>query len=146
MARPLYETSNDRDRELIAINRLLKGTDKEPIKLPIIYGIDYAVKEDGCITSWVEVKCRSNESTKYPTLMISAAKIWTGVEMFQITKLPFFLVCEWTDKIGFLKIHTVAGYCIRIGGRTDRGDAQDIEPVYYIPIDKFTMKEINNED
>jgi len=146
MARPLYETADDRQREIAAINRLLRGTEKTVRKLPIRYGVDFAIIKDGEITAWVEVKCRFNESDKYPTLMISAAKIWQGVYTSINTGKPFFVVAEWTDKIGFTKIETVEGLSLGFGGRTDRNDSQDVEPVYFIPIKIFTMKEIKNEN
>jgi len=146
MARPLYETEDDRKRELAAINRLLRGTEKTVRKLPIRYGVDFAIITNGEITAWAEVKCRNNSSALYPTLMISAAKIWQGVYTSINTGKPFFVVAEWTDKIGFTKIETVEGLSLGFGGRTDRNDSQDVEPVYFIPIKIFTMKEIKNED
>ena len=146
MARPLYETADDRQRELAAVNRLLRGTEKTVRKLPIRYGVDFAIITNGEITAWAEVKCRNNSSALYPTLMISAAKIWQGVYTSINTGKPFFVVAEWTDKIGFIRIETVKDIKIGFGGRTDRGDTQDIEPVYLIPIKAFKLKEIDDEN
>ena len=56
MARPLYESSDDRIRELAAVNRLLRGTEKTVRKLPIRYGVDFAIITNGEITAWAEVK------------------------------------------------------------------------------------------
>ena len=72
--------------------------------------------------------------------MISAAKIWQGIYTSTNTGKPFFVVAEWDDKIGFIKIETVEGLSLGFGGRTDRNDDQDIEPVYFIPIKEFIMK------
>jgi hypothetical protein len=146
MARPLYETADDRSRELAAINRLLRNSGKTVRKLPIRYGVDFAVLKEGEITAWVEVKCRFNDSDKYSTLMISAAKVWQGVYTSINTGKPFFVVAEWKDKIGFIKIKTVEGLFLGFGGRSDRNDAQDVEPVYFIDICKFTMKENDHEN
>lgn len=141
MARPLYESANDRRRERAAMERLFEGTGRTVRKLPIRYGIDFAVIRDGQIVSWAEVKCRYNSSALYPTLMISAAKIWTGINLSKDTLKPFFIVAEWTDGIGFLKVTDVSVFELGFGGRTDRDDEQDVEPVYFIPIDMFKMKE-----
>lgn len=141
MSRPLYETDNDRRKERLAMDRLLMGSNKVFRKLPIRYGVDFAIISDGKIVSWAEVKCRNNSSALYQTLMISAAKIWTGVTLSAQTGKPFFIVAEWTDGIGYLKIPDVSLFDLGFGGRTDRNDAQDMEPVYFIPVELFKMKD-----
>jgi len=140
MSRPLYESENDRRRERAAMERLLDGSDNTARKLPIRYEVDFAIIKNGEIVSWAEVKCRNNASSLYPTLMISAAKIWKGSTLSIQTGKPFFIVAEWTDGIGYLKVTNVGLFELGFGGRTDRNDDQDVEPVYFIPIEMFKMK------
>ena len=62
----------------------------------------------------------------------------------ETSKLPSFLVVRWSDNCGYIRIDTLLDFEISMGGRTDRGDKQDIEPVMLIPIHNFT--ELSLED
>lgn len=137
MTRPFYESDSDRKKELAVISKIGGLARKTPIKLPIRYAIDFAMFDGKQITSWVEVKCRKNSQAAYPTLMISAAKLIEGLNLARHSGKPFYLVVEWTDRIGFLEIKALTDFAIGYGGRVDRADAQDMEPVVFIPTDQF---------
>ena len=89
-------------------------------KLPIRYGIDYAFLRNGEVVGFAELKCRANKMQAYPSYMISLGKIMSARMLHHVTRVPIVLAVEWQDRTGW-----------------DRGDAQDIEPVALIPINKF---------
>lgn len=137
--RPLYESRQDLENELGVMNKIAGIANMTFRKMPIRYSVDYALMKGDGVHAWVEVKCRKNESNKYPTLMISAAKLMDGVNLSYHTGKPFFLVVKWQDGIGRVKLDSLVKYKLSFGGRYDRGDAQDIEPVYEIPTADFLM-------
>jgi hypothetical protein len=67
--------------------------------------------------------------------MLSLAKIIHGMELARATEKPFLVVVEWNDVVGWHKVEKV--HSIRMGGRVDRGDWQDMEPVVDIPTSEF---------
>ena len=86
----------------------------------------------------VEVKNRACKRHKYPTYMISVDKWMAGLSMQSYIKLPFILVVSWDDEIGYLNCYEHLNEInVNMGGRKDRNDAQDIEPVVHIPIYLF---------
>lgn len=139
MTRPLYETHIDVKNELAVINTVAVLARMEAVKLPIRYSVDFALIKDKSIRAWIEVKCRKNQQAAYSTLMISAAKLMDGVNLATQSGRPFFLIVRWTDKLGRLKINDLTNYNLGFGGRKDRSDAQDLEPVYEIPIKQFEI-------
>ena len=86
------------------------------------------------------MKCRTNPKDKYPTYMLSLDKWLAGMNMHLFGGLPFVLVVQWSDCIGFLKcVNAIKHITIDMGGRKDRNDSQDIEPVVYIPTNLFKV-------
>ena len=138
MNRPQYETQLDLKREQEAIRALERVSGRKSFKLPVSYRIDFAMtNNEDEITSWVEVKCRKNPHKKYPTLAISVTKLMAGVSFEQKTNLPFFLVVHWPDFLGYVRISDLFEFKIIRGGRSDRNDNADEEPMVHIPIEKF---------
>jgi len=45
-------------------------------------------------------------------------------------------VVKWNDMVGYVCMSEI-DMDIQVGGRRDRGDAQDIEPVCMIPVKNF---------
>lgn len=134
--RPLYETQEDLDREREAIISLCGKTDSRPVKLPISAHADYMMVRDNEAKAVVEVKCRKNNRLAYDTYMISKHK-YEGLLSWASYGLTPILLVRWADYIGYIKLpcqHEIA-----TGGRTDRGDAQDVEPVVHIKTTDFTL-------
>jgi hypothetical protein len=139
MARPTYETHEDRANELLAASRISAVLNCSPRKLPKRYIVDYVFLKDNKPVAWAEVKCRTNPRNKYDHYMISVHKVLSGMEMAKKTGSVFAVVVMWTDCIGAISISSVDEYDIIIGGRTDRGDKEDVEPVFMIPVSEFTI-------
>ena len=136
MIRPTYETEKDiRSEKDVAV--LLKETHKlDCFKMPISYRIDWAVFTWGKLLGFMELKVRNVSRNQYPTLMLSLGKCVTGCNLAQFTNTAFWGAVKWTDSFGICRVGQPFEN-MGIGGRTDRGDAADIEPVVYLPITDF---------
>jgi hypothetical protein len=137
--RPIYETESDLEKEREIGKSLSRAWKASLHKLPRAYNVDWMlVNEDGQAKAFVELKSRSNRSTQYPTLMLSLHKWMHGKAMAKEIGGVFLIVVKWTDGLYYHR----QGDCevtYGVGGRTDRGDAQDVEPVVHIPVDAFKM-------
>jgi hypothetical protein len=143
MSRPMYENSATLEAERKAIMRYAKAWGCDVTKLPMKYTVDYAITNESGIFAWAEVKCRNVNVNKYTTLMISAEKIWTGLRMSVISGIPFILIIEWLDALGALEVKKWQALDIRIGGRKDRDDWQDMEPMIFFPTNIFDFSKGN---
>ena len=142
--RPLYETSADRIRENRVAGIISQKLNVKLVKLPIRYSVDYAAydPETRLLKSWHEIKCRNYASLqffKYDHLILSLAKVMSGLQLAQTTEKPFYIYWSFLDNsIYFIEITTelvkeVAN--IKSGGRIDRGNPQDTEPMICFPKD-----------
>ena len=68
--------------------------------------------------------------------MVSQRKIVECVKYSDRTGKPFFLVVRFAQGIYWAKV-THSKYEAGFGGRTDRNDPNDLEPVLYLPIKEF---------
>ncbi len=153
MARPMYETGHDLLAEYGFAHKIEERWDVKLQKLPIKYGLDFAAVRGKEIVSWVELKCRRVDAGTYPTYMLSLNKWNAARELSLSTSLPFLLCVRWKNADWYFRFSPgefaltvkVAGkldqpafpFGLGIGGRSDRNDAQDIEPVVLIPAHYF---------
>jgi hypothetical protein len=132
--RTQYETQAMLEAEHDVIKRFTAGSDLEYRKLPLQYRADYAILTSGTLVSWVEVKIRTK---KYSTYMVSLAKILGMINLSSASKKPAYLLVQYPDA---LLLHSVTENDLSYigwGGRNDARDAQDEEPVCYIPMEQF---------
>ena len=104
-------------------------------KLPKAYQIDYGVyqKRSNKLIRVVEIKARDVNLKTYPTLILSAHKMHSLIDWY-VRGVDAQLLYKLNDGLFSLEITTdMYQYNITSGGRTDRGDWQDVEPVYHIP-------------
>ena len=139
--RPVYETQAHLQGEE-GVAKKLEAWINNPlatvVKTPPLAPYDYCIVKKGLISGVVEIKVRSNPSDKYPTYMISLEKVSQCTSHANIIGCPFYVVVQWTDKLGRWKFDTDQ-YTTGIGGRTDRNDSMDQEAVIYIPIKNFSF-------
>jgi hypothetical protein len=138
--RPVYETEKDRKVEQAIINELSDAWKIFYQKLPIKHRLDFALLDDKrAVTAWAEVKRRDNDSTTYDTYMLSLDKYMSGMQLFKLTGLPFFMVVKFSDGLYYCEVSLLsyAQLNISFGGRTDRSDSQDIEPCIYFESNLF---------
>ncbi len=139
--RPRYETSEDLEREVDVVRRLEERWKAEAIKLPTSYRLDYVFVRDGKeVRSFCEVKVRRyswEEIDRMGGYMISLAK-WTAAEAFcSISGLPFILAVSAAREIRFASIRTFEHDGVVHGGRADRADWQDKEPMVLFSVARF---------
>jgi len=138
--RPVYETEKDRKMEQAIINELSDAWKIFYQKLPIKHRLDFALLDDKKIViAWAEVKRRDNDSTTYDTYMLSLDKYMSGMKLFKLTGLPFYMVVKFSDGLYYCEVSLLsyAQLNISFGGRTDRGDSQDVEPCIYFDSNLF---------
>jgi hypothetical protein len=124
----MYESQGDWDKEKKAISVLEKSYGAKAKKLPISYGLDYALVGDhDKILGFFEIKSRSNSSKMYDTLYISAHKRMAAQKLTESTGRPCYILAGYTDGI-YLVNFKDEPVMATISGRTDRGDSADIEP------------------
>ena len=135
--RPTYETSGDLSKETIAIKKFIAsfGGSADFAKLPIQYKMDFCLIDNKTIRTFVEVKCRTNKKTAYSTYIISMSKV-VAAKSYSDFGVNCILLVQWTDHMGWVDLSN-NDWDAKIGGRKDRGDWQDIEPVVHIPISEF---------
>ena len=142
--RPIYETPGDRAREASVVDAFASHYSLETIKLPARYPFDFAVLRDSddgnVITAFGEVKVRTHACGAFPTVILSVAKWSEGMALVERTGTRFLLVVGWDSgsDVRWVDLTTLTGPPrIAPGGRQDRGDSDDAEPVVHIPIHVF---------
>lgn len=138
--RPRYETREDLTREAELSRVASKKFNCTFSKMPDRYGLDFCATRDGRVVCFAEVKVRTTPFSMYQTYMISLGKVMAARNLAGVTGLPSLLIVGWSDAWGQtrLDIDPWVG-SISVGGRTDRGDPQDIEPVVMIPMSAFSI-------
>lgn len=134
--RPIYETKEDLEKEASLGSIISRRWKCRMQKLQPRDPFDYAAVRDGKISAFIEIKNRTNKMLQYPTYMISMTKVVNATMTTISTGLPCFLVVRWIDKIGYINIGNVETF-VTMGGRIDRSDPQDVEPVCHIDIRTF---------
>lgn len=136
MARPLYESEDDLARERAVVEALCSSLGCTYCKLPISYGLDYALHRDGKIISMIEIKCRDNTSSRYETIMVSVLKRMKALELRRAAGVTTNFVVAYTDGIYLIDFAEKPDY-VAVGGRKDRGDSADIEPCVHYAVTRL---------
>jgi hypothetical protein len=142
MVRPEYENSENRKQERRATEafRLQRWPDNVTsiVKLPRKSSLDFAAVRSGEVIGIGEIKVRTNDHTKYDTYMISMDKWHVGCSLSSHLQLPVWLIVQFTDKLMYVPMAFQEGITYAMGGRDDRGDPADQEPVVLIPMGLFS--------
>lgn len=132
--RPTYETEQDRAREREVMAALEARSGLKARQMPLRYPVDIAVlNADGKIRSFVEVKRRNISYGQYDHLHLSVEKVVYMKLLTEATSIPVHLCAYLKDGMYLTQITDEFNAPIEIGGRVDRGDPDDVEPVYCIP-------------
>jgi len=132
--RPYYENQRDLTNEnLVATALKEKGLDF--VKMPVSYRLDFAMLHKGKVRGFAEVKTRNNRHDKYPTLMISLGKVMAARQLSEATGTRSILFVKFLD--GLYWCDFASPFNLEIGGRKDRQDDADIEPVAHFAISAF---------
>lgn len=134
--RKIYENNDTLSAEHTFAEQIQKLLGGKLIKLPRQYHLDFTWVIDGKVSGFVEIKNRSNAKNAYETYMISLSKVLKAKEYYTSLGLPTILAVRWNDSEGYINLHNV-NFDIGFGGRYDRNDWQDVEPVALIDIAAF---------
>jgi len=137
MSRPTYVTPADEAVERVIADTVGVSWNCSPTKLAKFNSIDFALTRDGNVSGWMEIKRRTNAHDKYPTYMISFDKWKNLILTANASQLPAFLVVQFTDGLYYLHSHIPPTH-IEVGGRFDRNDSQDVEPVAHFKHELLT--------
>lgn len=138
-SRKIYENTGTKKSEREFADLIQARAKLTIVKLPRAYQLDYAmVDEKMVIKRWLEIKCRKHRGYGvYKDLMLSYHKFRAGLELSRETGLDFLLAYQFGDQNYMAKITESTPYTLAYGGRSDRGDSEDQEPVALIPTDEF---------
>lgn len=144
MARPFYESQKDRDAETAVAALIADKWGGVLHKLAPKYGADFAHYVRGKLTNFVEVKDRSERFTsdafeRYGFYAISLHKVTQMLAQAATAAARCVLVVKCQDGLFYAPIDRETaplGGTVH-GGRKDRGDWQDMEPMVQIPWSHF---------
>lgn len=138
MARQIYESEQDRINEQRLADVIRGAYNCELHKMPMKLSLDFMATRGGEAVAFFEMRQRRNLMAAYPTYMISMYKVMMADALAKSTGLPSFLAVQWSDRAGMCRLPS-EGSSYGVGGSVRRGDPQDIEPVAYIPMEKFKV-------
>jgi hypothetical protein len=133
--RPRYETEADLDNERRVAEEIGGHWACILRKNPDQYRLDFTCYRDERAVAFAEIKCRDITFDQYDTIILSLSKVMAANLMHMTTSLPAFLIVEFTDALAYADLLRLRP--VTVGGRVDRGDSQDMEPVIHIPIEDF---------
>ena len=142
--RTMYENDLNLISEKQVINHVSKSWNVVSYKLPISYKLDYAMYRDEELLGFAEVKCRTHKFGTFPTYMISLAKVLKSRDLWLCTRRPTILIVSWIGKVAYLDFSSP--HKIKQGGRSDRNDWQDQEPMCHYDLKEFKGIGKKNED
>ena len=131
----MYENDNDLRSEKNLISYVSDCWNVASYKLPMSYKIDYVMYRDESPVGFAEVKVRTHTFGTFPTYIISLAKVMEARRLARETNTKSILIVSWTDRTGYLDFFS--HHQIRHGGRSDRNDWQDQEPMCHFDLKHF---------
>ena len=107
-----------------------------------LYKYDISVVKNGVVTGLLELKDRSHYFGRYDTYTVSLDKIREGIVYTLYLGIPCTLVVRFscgTIASYRIKSEQVKSFDITYGGRNDRNDPNDLEPLVNIPLTFFKV-------
>lgn len=147
--RPLYEADRHRAEERAMVERVAEAWHCRIQKLPLAYCVDWAIgsPRTRLTRAWIEAKDRSRYDWHFferaGGVLLSAHKWATMRALAEATGVPCVFLLKVRD--GSLWYHRPRDWShdgVQIdGGRTDRGDWQDVEPCILLRQARFACVE-----
>ena len=140
MKRPIYESQVDLTHENKMKTFLEAKWNCTLHKVPLKYQVDWMAMRGKDPMAFVEFKHRDKLSINaYPRYMISLDKWMKAKQLSKEVEIPFIMVITFTEGTyyGVFAHNGLHDVTYGFGGRYDRGDAQDVEPMIYLPLKKF---------
>ena len=101
--------------------------------------IDWWVEKQGRVSAFAELKCRSHDSTRHPTVFLNHRK-WVALSLSQLSRVPALFIVRFTDQIRWIRLNDIDPSKLIIGGLSRKHHSDnDIEPVIEVPVDRMTL-------
>jgi hypothetical protein len=143
MNRKLYESPENLEKERNVALFLEEKWKCESVKMPIKYGLDFALRRNKRLMGFCEIKCLNYEMHEFDSMsggyFISLGKFMAAKTLVEFTKLPFFLVLNTKSGIFYRKFDNFDNLEFTVNGRKDRNDWQDFEPMVLLETSLFTQ-------
>ena len=137
--RPIYETPENRAAEAEIAAVIERTWSCKLHKLPLHYKLDYMACKHDQLIGWVETKRRLINRDTFEEIYLSLIKVMAAHTLHSITGKRCFFIVQFNDCLAYANI--LGERTVIFGGRTDRGDWQDEEPLVLIPNTDFTIIE-----
>lgn len=138
--RPIYENDLTKIEESNFADEICSTWSVHLQKLKMSMGLDFAIVKKSKIVGFAELKCRKVTKNQYPTYLIGLSKIIYAKNINQSCQKPVILFVKWADCAGWVRLDDPElKFDLAMGGRKDRNDWQDIEPICFIPVSEFTI-------
>jgi hypothetical protein len=130
-----YETIVDKTREKNFFGRLTDLGFTEIVSLPKFSPVDFIARYKNKLYV-IEYKHRNNEPELYPSQIISADKVKRGKDIARaLYEGHYMYFVEFSN--GVLWASECRKYVTKTGGRSDRGDVNDLGEYAFIDNDQF---------
>lgn len=142
MNRPLYESPQDVENERRVADKIAVAWNCTVSRLKRAYPVDYAIFTESKCRAFAELKCRRYTMAQLDSMggfMLSMHKWAEARSLCNAAGVPFVVIVEDADgAVWWHRTTTFGNDGIVLGGRTDRGDDQDVEPVILLKASRFT--------
>lgn len=134
---PLYITQKDKDAQSLVAKKLSAHLGLKLEEMSDTYIVDYvAVDSKNNIKAFIEIK---NRYKFYPDPFISSHKYWSLRNIRKMSDLPTLIVVSFPENgIYYKDLDGTETTKYILGGRTDRGDANDWEAQTVFDLNEFT--------
>jgi hypothetical protein len=139
--RPFYESEKDRSNERDVIRVAEAAWSAKAIKLKKAYHVDYMLESSDGRKAFAEIKCRNyslHGLNRLGGLFISLHKWVMARQMTEVCRVPLLVLLKTTDGYWYHATEDFKHDGLSFGGRTDRNDWQDTEPVITLRSHRFT--------
>lgn len=131
----VYSKDSDNVNEQVVADKITEARGYNMVKLSKFHPMDYVCYRGWDLLNLIEIKCRSVPMAKYDTTMIGLDKVIYARNVKQHFDLNCFLFVQWTDQLGYISLNQPCN--VDLGGRADRGDANDVGLYAYYDIERF---------
>lgn len=131
MVRPVYEKEEDRSRELEVSRQVSEKWRAKCLMMPKFSAADMLIFDhNNNPRCWAEIKSRNIPFGKYEHMHVAVSKILRLQQLVQLTKLRAIIIGNLTDGIYWHHCPETEAEIVKDnGGRTDRNDPKDLEPM-----------------
>lgn len=131
----IFKTAEDEQNEKIVADLLTAAWGVTLHPFALLSPVDWFAEREGRVVGVLELKCRSHESTKYPTVFLSFRK-WLVLTLSALgLNVPAIFVVRFTDAVRWIEIARVHHEGVEMGGCSRIFSSRaNIEPVIEVPI------------